>query len=94
MRNTSRKAKISQKLDFCEDFIFSPTNMEIYSDDEILIRGCFGIISYDEKEITVKAKEFNVKICGEKLVMRAGGDHILYISGKIFSVNFLREDKK
>ena len=93
LRSTSRKAKISEKIDICQDVLFSPTTMEIYSDDQILIRQCFGIISYDTNEISIKAKGFSATICGKNLTMKAGGEHILYITGKILQISFLREVK-
>ena len=90
-RNKTRhgmKQKIASSLAIPEDILCDVPHFTLNDNRELQIENYKGILSYDESEITLKAKGYKIVIAGEKLKITVITDEYIVINGTISALSF------
>ena len=61
--------------------------IQIYGNSEILVEGCAGILTYDDKKIVFRTDKY-IEINGEELFLTNLGKGCVSICGKITIIKF------
>ena len=78
-------------FNFDDDIIvnsYQTSHLEIYSNKEITLDGCYGIYEYKDEYIKLKLHKGSISLCGKELIITTFENKIIKIKGKISSVEF------
>ena len=88
----SMKEKVSTFLELPKEVIQNSTKITIIEDENILIEGYKKIVDYYDNYIKIKANNMYVVIDGTNLDIEEITDFELVISGKIYSINYKKQN--
>jgi sporulation protein YqfC len=86
----SLREKIADALDMSKEVIIGAAKITMIGEKEMSVENYRGIMEYTETLIKVGAKPHNIRISGKNLEIKAITQEMVYITGFIKSVDFLK----
>lgn len=82
-------SKISEALEISADILSDIPRFTINDNLEVQIENYKCVLCYEENQIRLAAKNYEIEICGDKLTIVCITDEQIYIKGKIKSINYI-----
>lgn len=81
-------ARFGARLDIPREALPGSFGMTLSGQNELVVRGCKRILSYQKEEISLALGKTALRILGEELFCSAFGAGCVTITGKIVSLSF------
>ena len=92
-KNDKEKTKVRQKicdaLEISSDILSDVPRFTINDNKEIQIENYKSVLEYTQNDVTLGAKEYQIRIMGDGLTIVCITDEQIYIRGKVSSVNYI-----
>lgn len=85
------RQKIANSFDASKEVILDVPKIELLGNSEAVIENYKGIVEYTPEKIVLEANPCQIGICGEKLEIKCVTQEMLFVSGVIDSIGFLKE---
>ncbi|MBR5614089.1 MAG: YabP/YqfC family sporulation protein [Clostridia bacterium] len=85
------RERVADSLDASKEVILDFARLEFIGNREVTVENYKSIVEYTEKQIIVETNPHRIKIQGAELEIKSIAREILYITGKISSVEFKLE---
>lgn len=89
-RPTMRE-RLADSLEVSKEVLLDFAKITFVSNREVTVENYKSIVDYTEKQIVIETNPHRLKICGTDLEIRSIAKEMLFISGKISSVEFRQE---
>lgn len=88
----SLRERVADTLDVSKEIVLDTARIVFIGDREVTIENYKSIIEYTSEKIELDAKPYRLRLSGSALEVKTITREMLYISGKIFKMEFARED--
>ncbi len=89
-KNTLRE-KMAESLDASKEVILDAAKLTFVGDRELVVENYKSIAEYSEDKIVIEANPSQIKILGEGLTIKGMARELLYIKGRIQTLEFKKE---
>ncbi len=81
--------RVVKALEIPPDLLPGVFHMEVLGNLEMVLQGCQGILSYDNKSVCIATAKMPVRFWGENLTIQSMTGHQFILRGPIRSIEFL-----
>lgn len=86
----SLRGRIADSVNASKEVFLDVTRIIIIGKGEISIENYKGIVEYTAERIVLEAKPRRIRLSGRELEVKSITDELLYVTGEILAVEFLK----
>ena len=87
----SFRQKVAESFDASKEIILDVLKVELLGSSEAVVENYKGIVEYTPKRIVLEANPRQFRICGNNLEIKCVTREMLFVSGVIDTIGFLKE---